>query len=337
VTYTIKSKPWGEKELPRKILAIRLQALGDTIITLPYLNDLKKKHPGLTLHFLTRKEVSAIPQSINIFEKVITLGGARNARLQFVLLLFKLPALWLERYDVIIDLQNNRISRFARMFLFPKSYAEFDKSSPISAGERTRLTIEASGLGRSEILTSFPLKHGILSSFSVDENDINIILNPAGYCVSRNWPLENYIEFSRLWKEKVNRRSKFILLLMPSHAEKAGQLKSGIGDECIDLTGRASQVEAFQIISQCSLMITEDSGLMHMSWVQGVPTVALFSSSRKDWSAPQGPNSICLDSSDLECGPCQLEQCKFGNNACLTRYSPSYLVDICIKLLGLKP
>ena len=60
---------------------------------------------------------------------------------------------------------------------------------------------------------------------------------------------------------------------------------------------------------------------MHMAWTQGTPTLALFSDSRRDWSAPQGSWSDCLRFlPDLPCGPCGLPVCKFGDNRCLTRY-----------------
>jgi heptosyltransferase-2 len=71
---------------------------------------------------------------------------------------------------------------------------------------------------------------------------------------------------------------------------------------------------------------------MHMAWTQGTPTLALFSDSRRDWSAPQGSWSDCLDSSDLPCGPCGLEICKFGDNRCLTRHSAAQVHERAEKL-----
>ena len=113
-----------------------------------------------------------------------------------------------------------------------------------------------------------------------------VVLNPAGFCPSRNWPLANYVAFARSWVQHVNERTVFVLLLMPAHSAKAKYIRAELGNLCIDLTGKADQVEAFEIVSESSLMLSEDSGLMHMAWIQDIPTVALFSSSRKDWSAP---------------------------------------------------
>jgi ADP-heptose:LPS heptosyltransferase len=153
-----------------------------------------------------------------------------------------------------------------------------------------------------------------------------IVLNPAGYSPSRSWPTNHYIEFAKTWL-KQKELTQFVLLLLPSMQAKANTIADALGSHCINLTGKANQVEAFAILQKCKFLLSEDSGLMHMAWVQGIPTLALFSSSRKDWSAPQGEKSYCLDSSDLECGPCMLEVCKFGDNRCLTRYAPEFVLD----------
>jgi len=122
-TSFIRFKPWRQKYFPKKVLAIRLQALGDTVITLPYLQSLKRQYPQLQIHFLTRKEVCHIPKDIDLFDRVITIGGGRNAKLQFLLLWFKIPFLLLQNYGVVLDLQKNKISVILRNLLMPKSWS----------------------------------------------------------------------------------------------------------------------------------------------------------------------------------------------------------------------
>ena len=67
-------KPLRGGTPPRRILAMRFQALGDTIITLPYLQSLRRRFPEAELHFLTREEVSAVPRAVQLFDRVIALG-----------------------------------------------------------------------------------------------------------------------------------------------------------------------------------------------------------------------------------------------------------------------
>ena len=311
---------------------MRFQALGDTIITLPYLKSIKQQYPDIVIHFLTRKEVSPVPASILLFDKVIMIGGGRNAKLQFLLTLFKLPWLWFQRYDAVLDLQNHKISKVVRKLMTAAAWTEFDRSSPISAGERTRQTIEALWTWKITLATSFQFKD---NKFQIDkllrqngwkQHYELVVLNPAGFSPSRSWPIDYYVEFAKAWLTH-NELTQFVLLLLPAMHHKAKVIADSLGDSCINLTGKANQVEAFAILQKCKFVLSEDSGLMHMAWVQSIPTLALFSSSRKDWSAPQGDWSYCLDSSDLECGPCMLEVCKFGDNRCLTRYAPGFVLD----------
>lgn len=335
---TIESRPWSENARPRRVLAMRFQAHGDTIITLPYLRSLKRQDPGLVLDFLTRAEVAAIPRDVTFFDQVFVFGGARSRVRQAAALLPLLPRLRHARYDVVLDLQNSRLSNFVRRVIAPRAWAAFDRLSPESAGERTRATIAAACdwsvvLDPDLELRSAARGRALLGAHGIAPGDPLVVLNPAGNFPSRAWPLPNYCEFARLWRIRRDPRTRFALLLTPAHREKAAAIASALGDACVNLTGAADPIEAFAIVRQSQFVLSEDSGLMHMAWVQGVPTLALFSSSRKVWSRPLGPRTECLDSSDLECGPCGLETCRFSDNRCLTRYSAWQVFETAEKLL----
>lgn len=325
----MRFRPWRNPNFPRKVLAIRFQALGDTVLTLPYLQSLKRQYPEIELHFITRQEVSEIPRNINVFDKVLSVSGGRNARLQFLFVLSKLPYLIWQSYDVVLDLQNNRISILLRKMLRVKAWAELDKYSPLPCGERMGMAIEALGIWKIKLDTNFKLSINIeqllIANNWKKDHDL-VLLNPAGCFSSRSWPLSNYVEFANLWIEHINARTQFLLLLLPEFKEKADFIAASLKEKCINLTGKANQLEAFAIIQKSKFVLSEDSGLMHMAWIQKIPTLALFSSSRKDWSAPQGIWSTCLDSSDMECGPCMKEICTYGDNRCLTRYTPEIVL-----------
>jgi heptosyltransferase II len=334
----VRSKTWNSKTGPRKILAIRFQALGDVVITLPYLQSLKRRNPKSQLHFLTRKEDSDIPNCLDLFDKVISIGGGRNSRLQLLSAILKLPWLLMQGYDVVLDLQNHRISRLLRKVIRPKAWSEFDKFSSRSAGERNQLTIEASGLNLPSLDTQFKNKIdeskiiSLLTLAGWDGKSKIAILNPAGFFSSRNWPFENYIAFAKEWLKQTP-DTQFMFIGISRIQQKAQLMKEELGSAVIDLTNKTTISEAFALVKRAAFMLTEDGGLMHMAWVQGVPTLALFGSSRSDWSAPQGSWSICLHSSDLECGSCMEEICKFEDNRCLTRYTPSFVCEQIHQLL----
>src|SRR5678815_114513 len=76
--------PWRDDEPPKSILAIRLQALGDVVITLPYLRALRYSLPGTDIDFLTRQEDGSIPRALRLFRSVEELGGGRSERRQLL-------------------------------------------------------------------------------------------------------------------------------------------------------------------------------------------------------------------------------------------------------------
>ncbi|HEY7700226.1 MAG TPA: hypothetical protein VIE88_17500, partial [Vicinamibacteria bacterium] len=136
-----------------KVLAIRLQATGDVVITLPYLNSLKRRHPAMELDLLTREEAAPIPRSLALFSRVFAIGGGRSFKRQCLSTAILVPRLLARGYDAVLDLQNNEISRWVTFALRPERRCLFDKESPLPAGERTRLAIEDSGLGPVDIDT----------------------------------------------------------------------------------------------------------------------------------------------------------------------------------------
>jgi len=328
----ILSKPWKEKKLPERILVIRLQALGDTIITLPYLQALRNTlPPGTRIDFLTRQDNATVPQCLNLFSNVYCVKGARNARKRYFFACLLLPRLLLNRYQVVIDLQNNEVSRLVRHFLRPRAWSEFDKFSPVAAGERTRLTIESVGLGHNFIDSKFIFRQPIeidqvLKDNGWDGKSKLVILNPAGAFITRNWSAANYVSFAKLWSNHFP-GTQFIITGIVTIADKAMYIKQQLGDKLIYLVENTSQLQAFAIIQKAQFMLSEDSGLMHMAWVSDVPTIAMFGSTRSDWARPLNKRSLLLSSDDLSCGNCMLATCVHGDVRCLTRYTPQLMVE----------
>jgi len=153
-----------------------------------------------------------------------------------------------------------------------------------------------------------------------------IVLNPAGVFESRNWPVEYYASFAKLCLQEFP-QTQILVIGLSFISGKADYLKKELGENLISIIGKTNVAEAFSILQYAKLVLSEDSGLMHMSWVSGIPTFAMFGGSRSDQARPLGDNSSFLDSTDLACGSCMLEKCKWGDNRCLTRYTPELVFE----------
>jgi heptosyltransferase II len=334
----ILSKPWTKNYLPRRILAIRFHAMGDVVITLPYLQQLRNSLPANTiLDLLIREETESIPKSLKLFDKVYSIKGGRNFKKQLIYTFFLFPKLFFRKYDVVIDLQDNVISRSVMRLLMPKAWSLFDRLSPIAAGERTRCTIEAIGLGKCFADSSFKLinkNEGIdlLKKNGWDNKCDLVILNPAGAFETRNWKMFNYVQFAKLWLEHFP-NTKFLISGADFIRKKADYLEEKLGYNIINLVNKTTPAQAFSIVQNVKFVLSEDSGLMHMAWVSGIPTIALFGSTQSAKARPLGDFTAFFDSSDLPCGNCMLERCKYGDTHCLSRYSPEMIFKKAINLL----
>jgi ADP-heptose:LPS heptosyltransferase len=313
--------------------------MGDLVITLPYLQRLRKTLPAnVQIDLLTRKEVEPVPKDLDLFDHVYSIGGGRNWKKQFILTCLLLPKLFLRRYDIVIDLQNNIISKTVRKALLPAAWSEFDRFSPVPAGECTRLTIEAAGLLCNGPGSHFKMKsnHQSLSALLTKTgwepgNDL-VLLNPAGAFENRNWPLENYIQFARLWKKSFP-ASQFLLLGIEFIAKKADYLKSHLGDTCINLVGKTTPAEAFALVQRLHFALSEDSGLMHMAWVSGVPTLALFGNTTGIRAIPLGKHSYTLATTTLLPVYAHFTACLEARHDIVSSYSAAFVHNKALEII----
>lgn len=324
------SQPWRRDRPPSSILAIRMQALGDVVITLPYLRALQRLFPATPIDFVTRHEDKEIPRAVQLFRFVDSLGGGRSERGQLLRTPTLVARLLTRHYDVVLDLQNNRVSRVLRRVLAPRAWAAFDRESLQNAGNRTRHTIEAAGFPLGSVEAALPLTDAdlgvdVLRRAGWDPSRELVVLSPAGAFASRHWPTDRYARFAELWRQR--RAAQFVILGRPSLRDRTQTLTGALAGRLLDLVGKTSPSQALAIVQRASLVVTEDCGLMHMAWVSGVPTLALFGSSRHMWSAPLGDHTLCLHSGDLPCGACMEETCRYGDVHCLTRYSAEFVVE----------
>ena len=334
---SISCRPWNNKRPPKRILAIRLQAMGDLVITLPYLQGLRHVLPGIErLDLLTRAEVESIPNNLALFDKVFSIGGGRDFYKQCFFAGMLFPNLLLRRYELVIDLQNNSISRSLVKCLLPSAWSRFDRFSARAAGDRTQDTIEALGLGPCPPLTGFrtklqgPANRQLIAKGWKTDHSL-VILNPAGAFPTRNWEMEKYLRFAQLWLDAYP-LTQFLVLGTGLIDQKANFLESSLGDSLINLVNQTSPAQAFAIMQEVDFVLSEDSGLMHMAWVSAIPTLALFGSSESHKARPLGALCGYLDSSDLACGQCMLETCRFADNHCMTRLSPENVFEKAIEL-----
>jgi heptosyltransferase II len=325
-------KRFEHKKL-RRVLVMRMQAIGDINILLPYLQSLREQLPKeVEIDFLTRDIGTEIASQLTIFNNIYAIGGERNSKKQLLSFLFRIfPRLIFKRYDIIYDLQNHRLSKIIRFLLPHNAYTIFDRTSSQYAGDRYKNSINIPGLSDVKFKPLNCFKEtdssSILEKFGLQADANYIVINPAGVFETRNWALGNFVSFCKMWNEQVNSKTQFVYLGLTRDAHKAEYFKNALKEKLINLVGQTSQYEALMILKHVQLVVSEDSGLLHMSYAVGTPTIGILGSTRNDWTNPNLPHTYFFNSSDLTCGNCMREKCLHEEVICLTRIRPEHVVQ----------
>ncbi len=329
--------PWRGSSDPRRILLIRLHALGDVALTLPAAEGLRDRFPAAQIDFLTSAANAPFLRPLSLFNHVLESPAAEHPAGRLARAVSAGMSMRARKYDVVIDLQRNWVTRLIRRVSAPPSWGEFDRFCPKPASERVLEAI--AGTGFAGLVPSFALEVRpplqaqalqFLLNHGHDPQKRLIVLNPAGLWETRNWPLENYISLARLWLE--HEEVQFLIMGTERIRGKAAEIGARLGNAVIDLAGETPLETVLPLLKQTSAVITEDSGLMHAAWCLGIPIVALFGSSRHVWSAPTGPKARTLHSGDLPCGQCMEPLCAYGDVHCLTRHTPAGVFETVLEL-----
>ncbi len=158
----------------------------------------------------------------------------------------------------------------------------------------------------------------------------------AEYGPAKQWPAKYYAEISQKFVSQEENNSTLVLLL-GSKKDQAicQQIKKYTFSSVIDLSGQTSLGEVTDILSLCAMVISNDSGLMHLAAAVKVPVIGIYGSSDINFTPPLSQKAKAI-SLNLECSPCFKRQCPQTEQdkklKCLHDLTPELVWEQYIKL-----
>lgn len=131
----------------------------------------------------------------------------------------------------------------------------------------------------------------------------------AAFGPAKQWFIEN---FHQLAGRLSNEGKRVVVLGGPDDRADGETITADLPvGQVQNLAGETTLREMMAIIEECSALVTNDSGPMHVADALGTPTAAIFGSTDSTWTGPRRPNHEVLQS-DVACNPCFLRECPIG-------------------------
>jgi lipopolysaccharide heptosyltransferase II len=124
---------------------------------------------------------------------------------------------------------------------------------------------------------------------------------------------------------------QWILLGTKNDAAIGEQIATALGDSCLNRIGRTTIEQLIDELRECRLLLTNDTGTMHLAALLNVPVVAIFGSTEPRLTGPLGDGHIILRH-HVECSPCFLRECPVDFR-CMKAVSVDEVTDAVLSIL----
>jgi lipopolysaccharide heptosyltransferase I len=336
-----------------KILILKPSSLGDVVQALPVLRLLKLHWPESDIFWWIDSGLAPLLEDDRDLAGVVRFKRRRWAKpVNWPEALMSVRWLRRQNFDLVIDLQCLFRSGMFAWLANGKSLIGLDEAREGARGfydiavRRDSFYTHAADwylavLKRLNVPTDRKFEWiperksvsaGIKSKWPVDSARW-IVVQPGARWLNKRWPVEHFTDLvRRLAAERPGFR--FAILGGADDKEAGAAIAQAAPQQCLDLTGKISLPEMIEWIRLSELMISNDTGPMHVAAALGKPVVAIFGPTEPRRTGPYGQlqNVVRID---LPCAPCMKSTCHYAKPMeCLRAISPEMIFTRAISLLG---
>jgi len=302
-----------------KILVISLSNIGDVILTFPVIDVLKEKFPAEQLSVVVGPRAEALLKGNPAIHKLYTFEKNTSVieKIKWV------RALAREQFHLVVDLRNTAIP----FFLSPKFRTPFfrDKSGPEHRKFRHLECLRTVFPFHSEAKHRYALyitgedkRHveGLIKENTLGEKFI--VIGPGAANHTKQWKADGFAALSDALIEK--HKKKIVFVGDQSDAEVAAEVKKKMKNPVINLCGKTTLLQLAELMRHSSVVVANDSAIMHLASYLDVPTAAIFGPTDPKKYGPWSTKNVIIKR-DLFCSPCEKSGCAY-NHECMGYIHP---------------
>ena len=311
-------------DAPGRILLLRLERIGDLVMVLAAIADVRAAAPAAEITLVVGDWNADVARSIPGISQVETVSAAWLARggggLALPALLTRARQWRGRRFDLAInfepDIRSNLMvaAAGARWTAGYRSGGggplldqalDYRPSEHTSDNARRLVAAVLPGAGRGEptALLTVPDDHRRRAgTLFADRAGPLIAMHVPGGRLVKQWDPHRFATVARSLIQQ--RGAHIVLTGSPADKDLIGPVRQALpADRVIDVSSDPDLLSVAAILEQCELMITGDTGPMHLAAAVGTPIVAVFGPSDPARYAPRGPLDQVIRV-DLPCAPC---------------------------------
>lgn len=336
----------------KNILLIQLAGLGDMVMATPAIEALRQLYPQAKICLLTNLRSAGIIRGSSSIDEIFVLEGFRD--------IFRtLKRLRGCRFDMVINLYRLYSFKGAiKMFLLfrviggkywvgrdtdgkgffyhlkvPEKLSdrrhevEYKLDIIRALGGQTKDTGLRVNYDKNDedFVNAFLKKKGII------EGDILVGINCSTFRPLRNWMVENYAKLADYIMERL--KLKVVFSGVAKDKNLFLKIKKLMKQSPLDFVGAFNAGELAPFLKQCRLLISPDSGPVHIAGALGMPIVVLFGPGEYERYRPYGnEEKTIIIRKKLDCAPCAKNTCR--NNKCMKLITPEEVFGAVERLLG---
>ena len=331
---------------PHKIVIRGPNWLGDAILSVPAMKAVRERVPKAESTLLVRPGVAGLFHSAPFIDEVWTrprpgaiewIRTAREMRRRGFDLALLLPNSFESALTVYLGGVRDRIgyATDTREWLLNRS-VRLPRGKPHQVDYYLNLVDAAFGSGAHPDIEIAPTKEEsasarkLLTSAGVDPSAGFIVINPgAAFGSAKRWFENRFAEVADRLADEMG--SQVVMIGSDSERPIAEKIRESMKMPAVVLSGETDLETLVGVLALASVMVTNDSGPMHMAAALGVSTVAVFGSTDADVTSPVGPHTRLIRH-EVACSPCLLRECPIDHR-CMDAVTADEVVEAARRLV----